>query len=75
MRSTDPVSPALLTMLGVQEGVRVEALGVERDVHNAEIEQEHKNQEWNCDKWLRRRGWDDDFQQGVAGVQRMLGDL
>lgn len=66
---------ALLAALRVEEAVRVEALGVVGDVCDAEVQQQEQDEDGDGDEGVGNGSWEDDLEQGVEGVQSMLGDL
>lgn len=66
---------ALLAALGVEEAVRVEALGVVGDVRDAEVEKQDQDEDGDCDEGVWSGGWEDNLKQGVEGVEAVLRDL
>lgn len=62
-------------MVRVQEGVGVETLCVQCNVCDAEVEQEDEDEDRDCDEGMRACGREEDFEDGVEGVEAVLGDL
>lgn len=48
---------------------------MEGDVCDAEVEKEDEDEDRDCDKRVGICGWEDDFEEGVEGVEAVLGDL
>lgn len=46
-----------------------------RDVCDAEVEEEDKDEDWNCDERVWVCGWEEDFEEGIEGIEAVLGDL
>lgn len=60
---------------GIQERVRVESLSVVGEIGEGDVEKEDEDQHGETEEWVRGGGWEDDFRQGVEGVEAVLGDL
>lgn len=48
---------------------------MERDVRNAEVEEEDEDEDWDCDERVWVCGWEEDFKEGVEGIEAVLRDL
>lgn len=60
---------------GVEEGISVEALRVEGDVRDTQVKRQQQDEHRNSHPGVGSRGGKDNFQQGVQGVEAVLGDL
>lgn len=68
-------NPALRSAFVIEEGVGIKPLCVEGDVRDAEVEKQNQDKDRDGDEGVGVCGWEDDFEEGVEGVEAVLGDL
>ena len=71
----DVSSHTAFASAGVEEAVRVEALGGDGDVGKCEIERENDDEEREMENGRGFSAWKKDFDKGEDGVESVLRDL